>query len=306
MYKHLIKNLEKKEETFSEEEAIKIVRDFILQKFENNDLDEEELKKGIRQALATGLSVLGLIHGAHYMSPENKPQQPSQFAEKPSSDDLAYRQYRKFGTKYDPQQFDIGAYEAKNPGQKQEMDQYIASKQNPSNPRNIASETGDTASETGDIDNFLSHISMIESSGGKNTSHKKMKSGIHKGDSAYGKYGLMPNTIREIAVRMGKKSPLYQYSKMGSKNIKESFKKNPQHEKEMATYLANHLNQKFGGDKEKMAFSWNQGHNMPSDHEKFASGEYKNHDYVKKYQLHSGQNQQKEDNQPKRDIAMNK
>jgi len=124
---------------------------------------------------------------------------------------------------------------------------------------------------------------MNESSGGINTNHKEMKHGIHSGDSALGQYGLMPNTIKEMAGRMGKDNRLSHYAKMDNNKVVESIKNNPQHEHQIASFMANHLHDKFGGDESKMSYAWNQGHNLTPEHFKTSRKDYKNHDYVQKY-----------------------
>ena len=42
---------------------------------------------------------------------------------------------------------------------------------------------------------FLVAIQGIESNNGKDLSHKVITQGIHQGDSALGRFGMMPNTI---------------------------------------------------------------------------------------------------------------
>ena len=71
MYKDLIEKIQKGElpgtRTFSEEEAKRAIKYFVMEKAQEYDYTPEELEKGFKNALKTGLSVLGLIHGAHYM-----------------------------------------------------------------------------------------------------------------------------------------------------------------------------------------------------------------------------------------------
>jgi hypothetical protein len=110
-----------------------------------------------------------------------------------------------------------------------------------------------------------------------------MESGIHAGDAAIGKYGLMPNTIKEMAGRMGTRHPLGKYAKMSSDEITSNIKKNPQHEEEIANYMANHLYDKHGGNEARMAYAWNQGHNLDSKHFETTHKNYKDHDYTQKY-----------------------
>lgn len=62
-----------------------------------------------------------------------------------------------------------------------------------------------------DSDKFKKLISFLESSGGKDTDHKLMGSGMHKGTSAMGEYGMMPNTAQQMAktnIRDNKNTPL--------------------------------------------------------------------------------------------------
>ena len=134
---------------------------------------------------------------------------------------------------------------------------------------------------------------MNESSGGKNTNHKEMKAGMHAGDAAVGQYGLMPNTIKEMANRMDKNHPMKQYAKMDNDAISKSIKQNPDHENQIANFMANHLYDKFGGDENKMAYSWFQGHNLTNDHFNTSHKDYMDHNYVKKYQKHKDMLNQK-------------
>ena len=52
-----------------------------------------------------------------------------------------------------------------------------------------------------DKQGFLKLMSMMESSGGKNTQHQAVTTGLQAGDTAYGQFGLMPNTVKEMAKR---------------------------------------------------------------------------------------------------------
>ena len=51
------------------------------------------------------------------------------------------------------------------------------------------------------VKSFLKNISQIESRGGEDMNHPEIKSGIHKGTKAIGRYGLMPNTVGEVLNR---------------------------------------------------------------------------------------------------------
>lgn len=217
------------------------------------EVSEEELSKSVKNAFRTGLTVLGMIHGAHHIG-----QQPT--ANEALTQDQKQAQTRSIAS-------------AREDAKKEGMEIYDKHQKSYKNKK---------------IDSFLKAISMNESSGGKNTNHKTMESGIHSGDAAIGRYGLMPNTVKEMANRMGRENPLSIYSKMDNNKISQSIKKNPKHEVQIANFMANHLHDKFGGDESKMAYSWNQGHNLTNDHFQDSHKDYKNHDYVQKYHKNRG------------------
>jgi hypothetical protein len=134
------------------------------------------------------------------------------------------------------------------------------------------------------VKRFLKIIKQIESSGGKNFKHNTMKSGIHKGSSGIGNYGLMPNTVSEVLTRIrrsGKITPeLAELQKLNPSEFKSHLEANPNQEEQIAEALAE-LVLARQQDEEKAAFSWNQGHNLTPD--KVEKSDYKNADYVKKF-----------------------
>ena len=134
---------------------------------------------------------------------------------------------------------------------------------------------------------FKKVISQLESSGGKNTKHKMMTKGLHKGDTAIGEYGLMPLTIQDAAkmrVRQGIADEMDEkIAKMTVAEVKalvpglvKEF--TPEYEK-YADTLSEHVLKKYE-DPKLAAFAWNQGHytepekikkmitNPKSDHQK--------------------------------------
>lgn len=132
------------------------------------------------------------------------------------------------------------------------------------------------------IKNFLDRISMIESSGGTNFDHKQVDGGIHDGHRAAGRYGLMPNTVSEVETRMRRQGIENRgLSSMEPGRVKQELEANPEYEQQLAEYLANHVIDRQQGDEEKAAYSWFQGHNMTP--ERIKESNYKEHDYVKKY-----------------------
>lgn len=88
---------------------------------------------------------------------------------------------------------------------------------------------------------FLLAISSVESNNGQNIQHKIMTSGIHQGDTAIGRFGLMPNTIKLL-----KKSP-------------EKVQTKPSYEFEVARQYAIKLLQKAQGDPYKASVLWLRG-----------------------------------------------
>jgi len=134
------------------------------------------------------------------------------------------------------------------------------------------------------IKQFLTKIKQVESSGGINTNHPVIKSGIQAGDRAAGSYGLMPNTVHEIINRMrihGTLTPeLKQLNNLDPNTLKNTIEKNPNLEEQLAEHLAQRVLDRQQ-DEEKAAFSWNQGHNLTP--EEIEKRDYKNSDYVKKF-----------------------
>ncbi len=132
---------------------------------------------------------------------------------------------------------------------------------------------------------FLDKISAIESSSGKNFNHREMESGIHKGTSAIGRFGLMPKTVDEVLNRskqMGMmSSDLKQLSKMSPDEKKDFLEANPEIEYKLAEQLAAHVLNKQQGDEEKAAYSWLYGHNLTP--ENIGRRDYMEDPYVQKY-----------------------
>lgn len=141
------------------------------------------------------------------------------------------------------------------------------------------------------LDRFLQTIGQIESSGGKNFDHQEIESGMHEGHRAAGTYGLMPNTVYEVLNRMRLEGPMQkQYSdlrQMEPDAVKQYIESNPEVEQKLAERLARRVLKNQGGDEEKAAYSWFQGHNLsPKDIEQ---RKYQEHDYVNKYKKYRGE-----------------
>lgn len=134
-------------------------------------------------------------------------------------------------------------------------------------------------------DQFLWNIMQIESSGGKNVNHPTVKYGISKGDRAIGRWGLLPNTIKDISNRMraqGKLTPeIEKLASMDRDSMANHLNSNPHIELKLARFLANHVIKRNKGDLKRSAYAWNTGHNLfPSD---ITDDHILNSDYVAKF-----------------------
>jgi hypothetical protein len=119
-----------------------------------------------------------------------------------------------------------------------------------------------------DYKKFLEAISKIESSGGQNTEHPVMQQGIHKGQAAIGRYGLMPNTVDELIASEKINLPIEQQRMIKGLSPEEKkalLESNPDMESAIAESMARKVGNNFGNDPDKMAYSWNQGHNIKPD-----------------------------------------
>lgn len=144
-------------------------------------------------------------------------------------------------------------------------------------------------------DDFLKAIRMLESSGGKNTDHETMESGLHAGDTAMGSFGLMPNTAKDIASKLNHRNTtlrnqvgadyedpeVQQLARLPKDKIDAAIKRNPDLENALARYLAKHLNATHNGDLSKMAYGWNAGSNLPP--EEISDQDLANSEYVSRF-----------------------
>lgn len=135
------------------------------------------------------------------------------------------------------------------------------------------------------IQQFLSAISQIESSGGKNLNHETISGGMHKGTRAIGKYGLMPLTVKDIINRQRMDHSITPeiaaLRNMDRDALQEQFIQQPELEENLANYLANYVLDRQQGNESAAAYSWFMGHNTKP--EKITSQKLLNSDYVGKY-----------------------
>jgi hypothetical protein len=124
-----------------------------------------------------------------------------------------------------------------------------------------------------EVDPFLETVSEVESSNGKNTKHRILQDGIHKGNSAIGQYGIMPNTAKDAAKKIGNLQTdigrylqkvdlpkIRELAGLKPDQIKEKLK-DPSIEQKLARILALEAKLKQRGDEERMGYNWNQGNN---------------------------------------------
>lgn len=110
----------------------------------------------------------------------------------------------------------------------------------------------------------LGVLSQLESSGGIDTDHPQVQSGPMAGQTAYGKYGLMPSTVRDLA----KANPRDEVDKaiMGASDdeVNQYLKDYPEKEDDYASRLVDKIKARTGTDDPKeIATSWLYGHNLP-------------------------------------------
>ena len=118
-----------------------------------------------------------------------------------------------------------------------------------------------------DRDNFLNAISQIESSGGKNINHPISNAPLHRGQQAVGQYGLMPNTINEMAHREGRNPA--------------SVAPGSSEERAIAEQLADRVLNRFPNTNEA-AYAWHSGHNLTP--QQIEQRGYLQDPYVQKFQ----------------------
>lgn len=105
---------------------------------------------------------------------------------------------------------------------------------------------------------LLEKIGMLESSGGIDTDHDVMTDGPHKGDKAIGTYGMMPNTL----VEMAKRFPSEINEGMNKEQLEKLARNNPEFEETMAGAMLSYMKDKRGLSDEEVAAAWEKGHNL--------------------------------------------
>lgn len=109
-------------------------------------------------------------------------------------------------------------------------------------------------------DRMLRTIASVESSDGKNVNHKPVAGGMHHGERAFGKYALMPNTIREtIKINSDLKNKYKKALFLQGDDMNHFMQDNPGLEDVIAHKHLERLEHHFGQDPDKIGYGWNQG-----------------------------------------------
>lgn len=107
---------------------------------------------------------------------------------------------------------------------------------------------------------MLRAIASVESSGGKNTAHGPGGGPIHGQEHAYGKYGLMPQTIREtIAMNHDLKSKHRKATMLRGNDLHRYMQDNPGLEDAVAEKHLRRLEHHFGPNPSDIGYAWLQG-----------------------------------------------
>jgi hypothetical protein len=107
---------------------------------------------------------------------------------------------------------------------------------------------------------ILSSIMDVESSNGKNTKHKSMPlASLHRGESAYGNYGLMPLIIRETIKKNPSLKAHAAAQNLTGDKMHEYMNKNPGLEKQIAEAHYDRLAKQFGDNPQKIGYAWLNG-----------------------------------------------
>jgi len=106
---------------------------------------------------------------------------------------------------------------------------------------------------------MLRTIASVETNNGQNVKHKPV-GGIHGGETAFGKYGLMPNTIREtIGMNRDLKTKHGKATNLKGDDMRRYMEDNPGLEDAVAQRHLARLEHHFGQDPSKIGYSWLEG-----------------------------------------------
>jgi hypothetical protein len=127
---------------------------------------------------------------------------------------------------------------------------------------------------------MLRTIASVESSNGRNTGHETVEAGLNAGHKAYGKYGLMPLTIKDTML----KDPRFKghnVAPLDETQLGAYMDQNPGLEDQVARAHLKRLRQHFGDDPAKIGYAWLNG--VTGTHRALKAGKpIRDHWHVKK------------------------
>lgn len=104
------------------------------------------------------------------------------------------------------------------------------------------------------VKEFLRKMGLIESSGGIDTDHPTMQTGMHAGTHAVGEYGLMPLTAQDLDKRAGGGDNLQDLDKP---ELQERLNTDPDLVNRLVQSMASNMLNK--NDTETAAYKWEHG-----------------------------------------------
>jgi len=116
------------------------------------------------------------------------------------------------------------------------------------------------ARQSYDHSKMLRAIASVESSGGKNTNHAAGGGAIHGSEHAYGRYGLMPQTIREVVgAHKDLKSKHAKLLALKGQNLHQYMQDHKGLEDTVADRHLSHLEHVVGQDPSHLGYGWLNG-----------------------------------------------
>jgi hypothetical protein len=131
---------------------------------------------------------------------------------------------------------------------------------------------------------FKRLIKFLETSGGKNLNHETLSSGINKGETAGGAYGMVPSSAKDFIKQAQNRNFILpegteEILQMPANEVTEKLNKNRNLDEALADVAADVILNKTSGNEEKAAYGWRTGHNRNFK----VLQDYLQHPYVKKY-----------------------
>lgn len=105
-------------------------------------------------------------------------------------------------------------------------------------------------------DEILAILRQIESNNGQNFNHPLIQQGLNKGTHAIGNYGLTNAVVNDVAQKNPQLASLTQMDPDSKKVYLES---HPDDESTIANQIVQHLQDRYAGDPNKIAYAWNHG-----------------------------------------------